>query len=59
MPEPPAFSVVAIVIVDRGHSPLRMLLVSLLATLNALPGALDGEVGWCLPAAAWCRLPAS
>jgi hypothetical protein len=36
-----------------------MLLAPPFAALGALPGAFDGNVGWCLPAVAWCPLPAS
>jgi hypothetical protein len=51
--------VVVIVIVGRGHSPLRMLLAPPLATLSTLPGTLYNDVRWRCPIAAWGRLPAS
>jgi hypothetical protein len=51
--------IVAVIIVGRGCSPLRMLLVPSLSSLSALAGALDGDVRWCLPAATWSCLPAS
>jgi hypothetical protein len=52
-------SVVVVVIVGRGRSPLRMLLVPLLANLDALPGALDGDVERCLLVTTWGHIPAS
>jgi hypothetical protein len=33
--------------------------MSPLAVVGTLPGALDGNIGWCLPIAAWGHLPAS
>jgi hypothetical protein len=33
--------------------------VPLFATLDALLSTLDGDVGWCLHATTWGRLPAS
>jgi hypothetical protein len=51
--------IVAIVVVGRGHSPLRTLSVPHLAVLGALPSTMDGDIGWCLLTAAWGRLPTS
>jgi hypothetical protein len=48
--------VVVVVMVDHDRGPLRALLVPLLA---ALLGTVDGDVGRCLLAAAWGRLPDS
>jgi hypothetical protein len=59
MPEPPAFPVVAVIIVGHGRSPLRTLLVPPFITLGALPSAMDGDIEWQLPTAAWGCLPAS
>jgi hypothetical protein len=48
--------VVVVVMVGHDRGPLRALLVPLLA---ALLGTVDGDVGRCLLAAAWGRLPDS
>jgi hypothetical protein len=52
-------SVIAIIIVDRGRSSLRTLFAPPLAALDTLPSALDSDVEWRLPTAAWGCLPAS
>jgi hypothetical protein len=52
-------TVVAVVVVGHGHVPLRALLAPLLAALEALLGAVDGDVGQHILAIAWGRLPAS
>jgi hypothetical protein len=51
--------VIAIIMVGCGHSPLKALLVPPFATLDALPTAVDGDVGWRSLTAAQGRLPAS
>jgi hypothetical protein len=51
--------VVAIIVVGRGHGPLRALLPALFATLDALLRVVGGDVGRRLLAAAWGHLPVS
>jgi hypothetical protein len=48
--------VVVIIVVGRGHSPLKTLLAP---PLGALASALDGNIGQCLSVVAWSHLHAS
>jgi hypothetical protein len=56
-PKPPAAPIIVAIVV--GHGPLRVLLAPLFATLDALLSVVDGDIGWCLLAAARGRLLAS
>jgi hypothetical protein len=49
----------AIVAIGRGRGPLKALLAPLLATFDTLLCVVGGDVGRCLPAAAWGHLPTS
>jgi hypothetical protein len=49
----------AIVVIGRGHGPLKALLAPLFATFAALLGAMGGDVGRRLPVATRGHLPAS
>jgi hypothetical protein len=51
--------VVVVVVVGRGHGPLKVLLARLVATFDALLGAVSGDVGRCLPVTTRGGLPAS
>jgi hypothetical protein len=49
----------AIIIIGRGHGPLKALPAPLFATFDALLGDVGGDVGRHLPITAWGRLLAS
>jgi hypothetical protein len=52
-------SIVAVIMVGHGHGSLEALLMPLFAALDALPAAVDGNVGWCSLTTAWGHLPSS
>jgi hypothetical protein len=51
--------VVAIVAPSRGRSPLKVLFAPLVATFDALPGAVNGDIRRRFLVTAQCHLPAS
>jgi hypothetical protein len=51
--------IIAIIMVSRGHGPLKALLAPLFAALDALPASVDGDIGQCSLTATQGHLPAS